>query len=222
MLDRRLQTVADLTRDGSRVADIGTDHALLPCALVAAGRCPSAIASDIRVGPTEAAQKTVAATGLEQTVSVRLGAGLQTVSPDEVDDIVIAGMGGETIASILEDAAWTKDPHYRLILQPMTRPERLRRFLYDNGFDIQTETVAKDGRRLYTVLCVTYSGVVRQFEEAVYYIGKMDAKQGKEYLETVCRRLQKEQAHTNESLSVCIEQIEAYIQQRWNPWEDDQ
>ncbi len=213
MLDRRLQTVADLVRDGSRVADIGTDHALLPCALVAAGRCPSAIASDIRVGPTEAARKTVAATGLLQTVSVRLGSGLQTVSPDEVDDIVIAGMGGETIASILEGAAWVKDPHYRLVLQPMTRPERLRRFLYDNGFDIQTETIVKDGRRLYTVLCVAYRGAVRQFEDAAYYIGKIDAKEGREYLETVCRRLRKEQAHADTSLSTCIEQIEAYIQQ---------
>lgn len=212
MLDRRLQAVAALVRDGSRVADIGTDHALLPCALVAAGRCPSAIASDIRVGPTEAAQRTVAATGLERAVSVRLGGGLQTVSPDEVDDIVIAGMGGETIASILQDTPWTKDPHYRLVLQPMTRPERLRRFLYDNGYEIQTETIVKDGRHLYTVLCVAYSGTVVPFEESTYYIGKIDAKEGKEYLETVCRRLRKEQAHGNESLSVCIEQIETYIQ----------
>ncbi len=222
MLDRRLQTVADLVRDGSRVADIGTDHALLPCALVSAGRCPCAIASDIRVGPTEAARKTVKAAGLETSVSVRLGSGLQTVSPDEADDIVIAGMGGETIAEILSDASWIKDEHYRLILQPMTRPERLRRFLFDNGFSTETETVVKDGRRHYTVLCVRYTGAVRQFADVVYYIGKIDPNDGKEYLETVCRRLRKEQAHSTEPLSACIEQIEAYIQRQWNPWEDDQ
>ena len=140
MLDRRLQMVADLIRDGSRVADIGTDHALLPCALVAAGRCPSAIASDIRVGPTEAAQKTVAATGLEQTVSVRLGAGLQTVSPDEVDDIVIAGMGGETIIEILSASPWAKEK--KLLLQPQTKLPELRRWLNENGYDVLDKLAA--------------------------------------------------------------------------------
>lgn len=223
MLDIRLQTVADYVRRGSRLADIGTDHALLPTFLVEEGRCPSAIASDIRKGPAEAARRTVRESKLEKQIEVRLGDGLSTVRQDEVEDIVIAGMGGETIADILKQAPWVQHPRYRLILQPMTRAERLRRYLFETGFSIEQETVVSDEHHCYTVLCVAYTGQILQPEEALCYVGKISPTDGVAYLKRVCRRLQKQaDACPNEEIGLCIQQIHAYLQGEWNPWEVEQ
>lgn len=103
---------------GSVLADIGTDHAHLPVYLVERGVCPRAIASDLRPGPAEAARKSIRAAGLTDMVEVRIGDGLTPVAAGEVDDIAVAGMGGETIAGILEACPWIRDPRYRLVLRP--------------------------------------------------------------------------------------------------------
>jgi len=167
----RLSAVAARIRHGARVADIGTDHALLPVWLVQNGRCPSAVASDIGEGPADAARRTVAGAGLESAVSVRVGDGLAPVQPDEVDDIAIAGMGGETIAEILAAAPWVMDARYRLVLQPMSKPERLRVFLAENGFLIGEEDVVAEGERLYTVMMVTFTGVRRSLSYTAALMG---------------------------------------------------
>ena len=116
MLDPRLLCVAKHIRRGSVLADIGTDHARLPVYLVEQGICPRAIASDLRRGPAEAARKTIRAAGLSETIEVRLGDGLTTVAAGEAGDIAIAGMGGETIAAILDACPWLQDPRYHLCL----------------------------------------------------------------------------------------------------------
>lgn len=214
MLDFRLRTVASFVRQGSRLADIGTDHALLPCALVKEGVCPSAIASDVRVGPTEAANRSVSSSELEEKIEVRLGDGLSTIAPHEVDDIVIAGMGGETISAILQAAEWTKDVRYRLILQPMTHAEKLRRYLYENGFVIEEERIADDGRRCYTVICASYAdnGFAPTAEQC--YVGKVPMPEGKALLERICRALQKQQqASPDADVASCLAYIQSYIRE---------
>lgn len=204
------------------MADIGTDHALLPTALVAQGICPGAIASDIRKGPVAAATRTVRDAGLTEQIDVRLGDGLQTVAPHEVDDIVIAGMGGETIAAILEAAPWVKHTAYRFILQPMTRGERLRRYLFENGFEIMEETAVNDTRHAYTVLCVQYTGVSQTADDALCYVGKVPPVEGAAYLERVCRSLEKQvAANGDEAVAACLDRVRAYISGTWKPWEDE-
>ncbi len=221
MLDTRLQTVASLVRTGSRVADIGTDHALLPVWLVQNGICPSAIASDIVKGPVAAATKTVSNAGETARIQVRLGDGLSTVSPDEVEDIVIAGMGGETIAAILQAAPWVQQARYRLILQPMTRAEVLRRYLWDNGFDIISETPVQKGRHWYTVLCVEFVEKRQSLPMAAYYIGRLSSKDGAAYLQTVQRRLEKQKKGSpTAELEQCLQQIKEYCNGTWSPWEE--
>lgn len=179
-LDKRLGTVAALVRPGARVADIGTDHAYLPVYLVQMGVCPTAIASDIGKGPLEAARHTVTAAGLTDKISLRLGDGLAGIAPDEAEDIVIAGMGGETIAAILQAAPWVKNPALRLILQPMTRAEDLRRFLLINGFSVLEERLIQDGRHLYPVLAAAYTGKVC-IDELPCYAGFFDPEEGRPY-----------------------------------------
>lgn len=173
MLDPRLLCVAKHIRRGSVLADIGTDHAHLPVYLVERGVCPRAIASDLRPGPAEAARKSIRAAGLTDMVEVRIGDGLTPVAAGEVDDIAVAGMGGETIAGILEACPWIRDPRYRLVLQPMTRPEELRRYLYTAGFSIQEEEIVRDGHRLYTVIAAAYTGECLEPGPALLHIGRI-------------------------------------------------
>ena len=179
-LDKRLSAVAALVRPGSRLADIGTDHAYLPVHLVQAGVCPSAIASDIGAGPLEAARRTVTERGLTSEIALRLGDGLATVTADEVEDIAIAGMGGETIAAILEAAPWVKDARLRLILQPMTRAEDLRRWLLTNGFSVIEEHLIIDGRHLYPVLAAEYTATTCE-DDLLIYGGFFTAEEGRPY-----------------------------------------
>lgn len=211
MLDSRLRLAADLVREGSRVADIGTDHARLPVALVAEGRCPTAIASDVRRGPVDNARRTVEQAGLTAAVSVRLGDGLQTVQPDEVDDIVIAGMGGETIAAILEAAPWVRAERYRLILQPMTRAEKLRAYLFAHGFAILSERVTRVGRHWYTVIHAAFTGEVAAADAARCYIGRIPLPEGDGYLQVVENRLQRQQrACPTAEIEACLDAVRRY------------
>ncbi len=191
-LDKRLGMVASLVRQGSRVADVGTDHAYLPVYLIQAGVATGAIAADIGEGPLDAARHTVIAAGLESAVSLRLGDGLAPVSADEVDDIVIAGMGGETIVAILNAAIWIKNPHYRLVLQPMSRAEELRRWLLYNGFTITTERLVQDKHHLYPVMVAAYTAAPAPTEELRIYAGFFAQDEGAPYrammVQHLCRR----------------------------------
>ena len=189
-LDKRLSAVAALVRQGSRLADIGTDHAYLPVHLVQAGVCPSAIASDIGAGPLDAARRTVTENELTSQIALRLGDGLATVSADEIEDIAIAGMGGETIAAILEAAPWVRDRRLRLILQPMTRAEDLRRWLLQNGFAVMEEHLITDGRHLYPVLAAEYTAAAPCADEVLIYGGFFAAEEGRPY-----RRMMAEHLH---------------------------
>lgn len=211
MLDARLTQVAAFVRNGSRLADIGTDHALLPAELVRQGICTYAIASDIKKGPVAAATRTVAEAGLADKIDIRLGSGLETVKPDEVDDIVIAGMGGETIAMILNDAPWVRAERYRLVLQPMTRAEKLRRYLWENGFDILSEAAVQDGRHWYTVIRAAFVGKSFIPNELLCHVGKVSLPEGLGYLQTVKNRLCKQQKG-DPGIETLLRQIDEYEQ----------
>lgn len=149
-LTPRLQAIADQIPQGGKLADIGTDHGYLPAWLLLSGRIEAAIAADLREGPLERARETARRAGVAEQISFRLCDGLSAVDPREVDTVVIAGMGGETICSILKASPWTREGK-QLILQPMTGFAELRRWLQSNGYAIQKETIAREGKRLYTI-----------------------------------------------------------------------
>jgi len=153
-LTPRLRTVADLVPAGARLADVGTDHAYMPTALILEGKIPSGIAADLREGPLSRARMTAAEYGVEDKLSFRLCDGLRAIAPDEVDAVAIAGMGGETIASILEAAPWVSEKKIPLILQPMSSMSDLRLWLSGHGYTVQEERLAKEGDTIYTILLV--------------------------------------------------------------------
>ena len=163
-LQPRLHMLARLMPEGCRLTDVGTDHGYLPVALLQQGRIAAAIASDIGAEPLEHARRTAMQYGVDG-MDFRLCAGLSGVAPEETDVIVIAGMGGETIISILQDALWTADGQHRLLLQPMTKAAALRHWLADNGYTFTDEHLVEDKGRIYPILCVK-GGVFRPLTEA--------------------------------------------------------
>lgn len=163
-LQPRLHLLARLVPEGCRLTDVGTDHGYLPVALLQQGRIAAAIASDIGAEPLEHARRTAMQYGVDG-MDFRLCAGLSGVAPEETDVIVIAGMGGETIISILQDAPWTADGQHRLLLQPMTKAAALRHWLADNGYTFTDEHLVEDKGRIYPILCVK-GGVFRPLTEA--------------------------------------------------------
>ena len=163
-LQPRLHMLARLVPEGCRLTDVGTDHGYLPVALLQQGRISTAIASDIGAEPLEHARRTAVQYGVDD-MDFRLCAGLSGVAPEETDVIVIAGMGGETIISILQDAPWTADGQHRLLLQPMTKAAALRHWLADNGYTFTDEHLVEDKGRIYPILCMK-GGVFRPLTEA--------------------------------------------------------
>lgn len=220
-LDPRLSLCAELVRAGCKLADIGTDHAYLPCALAQAGKISSALACDINEKPLKSGLETITRCGAGDIVKARLSNGLEQVSPDECDDIVIAGMGGELICSIIEQAPWLKSVEKHLILQPMTRPETLRTYLYQNGFELELEKAVESEHRLYTVILAVYSGKKKTPSELEKRVGALKPLQrplDRQYIDKVLKSLRKKQdglilgGNTNEAehLSGLIMEIEKF------------
>lgn len=170
-LSPRLRMVADLVPQGVRLADVGTDHAYLPAALLQEGKIPFAIAADLRQGPLASAKATVRRAGLEGKVAFRLCDGLRGIQPQEVEAVAIAGMGGETIAAILAAAPWTKERNIPLILQPMSSMYDLRVWLEENGYQIKTEELCREGDTLYTAMLVC-SGAMGPLSLAEQWAGE--------------------------------------------------
>ena len=170
-LSPRLRMVAELVPKGARLADVGTDHAYLPCTLILEGVIPSAIAADLRQGPLNRAMSTVQECGLTDRVAFRLCDGLCGVRPEEVEAVAIAGMGGETISAILAAAPWTRERDIPLVLQPMSSMPDLRFWLSQNGYCILTEHLAREGDTLYTALSVR-AGEMEPLNPAQLWAGK--------------------------------------------------
>ncbi len=170
-LKSRLNMAAKTVRVGSRLADIGTDHAYLPASLILDGTIPCAIAADLRKGPLENAEATVKSYGIADKVQLRLSDGLNAVCPDEADDIVIAGMGGILIAEILQNAPWVKDEKIQLILQPQSHDEVLREWLWDNGFEITKEDSCFEDGKVYICMASVFKNRVTAHTEAEALLG---------------------------------------------------
>lgn len=149
-LTPRLRTVAELVPPNARLADVGTDHAYLPAWLLLQGRIPAAVCTDLRPGPLERAGETVKHYGVADRVSLRLCDGLAGVEPDEVDCVVIAGMGGETILHILAAAPWAGEN--TCIVQPMSSLPDLRSGIGTLGLHVAREVLAQEGETLYVVM----------------------------------------------------------------------
>ncbi|MCJ8011405.1 class I SAM-dependent methyltransferase [Paenibacillus sp. KQZ6P-2] len=151
-LSRRLEMIMELIPEQSRLADIGSDHALLPVAAVQTGQVVQAVAGEVNPGPFKAAAKQVAEAGLQHQISVRCGDGLAVIEPGEVDVITIAGMGGSLIASILDNGQDKLTDVQLLILQPNVGEDILRRWLMEHGWLLTSEKILEEDGKIYEIL----------------------------------------------------------------------
>lgn len=204
-LSERLSAVASLVDKGSAIADIGTDHGYIPVYLYKQGVITGAIAADINESPLSSCRALVEQEGLGEYIKVRLSDGLVHLRSDEMDTIIIAGMGGELIADILSKCSYIKEKH--IILNPMTHPEIARKYLYDNAFEILNDIVVKDGRHYYSVFNARYTGHVVEKSKADYYLGNIKDFSNKEYFNHLLNYLKNKQK-SGEDLSDIIKAVE--------------
>jgi tRNA (adenine22-N1)-methyltransferase len=151
-LSKRLEMVVSFIPEGSRIADIGSDHAYLPCYAVDKGIAAAGIAGEVAEGPYQSAVKQVKYSQLEDVISVRKGDGLEVISPNETDCVTIAGMGGSLIASILENGKDKLEGVSRLILQPNVGAIAIRKWLLQNGWELKAERILEEDNKIYEVL----------------------------------------------------------------------
>lgn len=166
MITERLQCILNYVNSDT-VADIGTDHAYIPIELVKKNRVKKAIAADINEGPLKIAQKNIKSEGLSDKIETRLGSGISVLKKGEADQIIIAGMGGELIQSIIEsdiEIALNSE----LLLQPMNNQYELRKYLMSSGFKITAEDIAVEGFKVYNIMRVI-KGEDYKFEYDIYY-----------------------------------------------------
>ena len=154
-LSDRLRACCNFISPGERVADIGCDHGYLSIHLLTEGIASSVIAADINEGPLQSAKINAEKFGIREQITFYLSNGVEKI-PRDFDTMVCAGMGADTMVSILDAAPWLRDSRYKLILQCQSKRPMLRRYLSDYGWHILRETLVKEGKFFYSVMEVVY------------------------------------------------------------------
>jgi len=169
-LSKRLNAVAQMVTVGNTIADIGTDHGFLPIELVRSNKCPKAFAMDIGQGPLDRAIEHVAAEGLTDKIQCRLSNGFEKLDMDEADTAVIAGMGGDLMASIILSKPGVTS---EMVLSPHTHPELVRKALHKSGYVIIDENMIEDMGKVYVIIKAKKGKEKENYSETEYMFGRI-------------------------------------------------
>lgn len=171
-LSKRLETVARFIPETSVMADIGSDHAYLPCFSILQGKAKAAIAGEITSGPYESAKNQVIKTDLQHVISVRQGDGLSVINEeDQVDCITIAGMGGGLIKKILEEGSSKLTTVKRLILQPNIHSIYIREWLVENNWELIDEEIIEEDDKIYEILVAEKGNTKKPYKGISFHAG---------------------------------------------------
>lgn len=176
-MNKRLELIASILPHGRGFADVGTDHGYLPVYMAQHGYSGKIIASDINEGPLSTAVVSARQAGVEDRICFRLCDGLDGCGSEELDTVVIAGMGGDTICGILDRADWVMSRDILLILQPMTKAEVLRYWLTNNDFAICGEWLIEENGEIYQILSARF-GARTPLSDAELFTGKYELAVG--------------------------------------------
>lgn len=176
-MNKRLELIASILPHGRGFADVGTDHGYLPVYMAQHGYSGKIIASDINEGPLSTAVASARQAGVEDRICFRLCDGLDGCGSEELDTVVIAGMGGDTICGILDRADWVMSRDILLILQPMTKAEVLRYWLTNNDFAICGEWLIEENGEIYQILSARF-GARTPLSDAELFTGKYELAVG--------------------------------------------
>lgn len=201
-LSNRMRKLASLVTKGNRLADVGTDHAYIPIALVREGRIPSALAMDVNQGPLSRAREHIRSSGLDTYIETRLSDGLEKLRAEEADTVLIAGMGGMLTVRILEGGFHCLDTVQELILQPQSDIQEVRKWLYVHGYRIVAEDVAEEDGKYYPMMKAVH-GREGMPQEAELYYGNVELQRAPDLLcACLLKQLAREQ-NVMESLRRC-------------------
>lgn len=186
-MSNRLELIASLAKNGVGVADVGTDHAYIPIIMRKSGYKGNIIAGDINECPLEKARISLENAGLSDSVELVLCDGLSGIDSSKVDTVIVAGMGGDTITGILDRGLydmpeWASRSDYKLILQPVTKPEILRFWLVNNGFIITGEMLTEENGMLYQIICAQ-PGESPKYKDAELYTGRLEQIRDSKYFD---------------------------------------
>ncbi len=195
VLNARLLSAAELVRQNATFADIGTDHAYLPLFLLDEGKINYAFCCDINEGPLTSARHNAEERGRADQMTFVLTDGATTLLGRGITDYAICGMGGELIADIIDRAPHLRDSKINLILQPMTKQEKLREYLFSKGFEIVCESYSFDAGKYYTCLLANYTGKCREISPLEAVVGSETS----EFFGDECRR-----AYIENKLKSCL------------------
>ena len=201
-LSDRLQACANFVGRGNRVADIGCDHGYLGIYLLKNGLASSIIASDVNEAPLQSAMRNADKFGVRDRMTFYLSDGVRNI-PRDFDSLVCAGMGGDTMIHILESAPWLRKECYTLVLQCQSKTPMLRKYLSDNGWNIAQESIVRDGKFLYSVMCIRYQPDAPRLTAGQCYItpAMIRAKQPElqEYYSRIAEGLRLAVVHQNDT-----------------------
>lgn len=203
-LSLRLEKVGDYVPDGARLADIGSDHAYLPVALMLENKISYAVAGEVVTGPFQSAEKQVAISGLTEGIQVRLADGLDAITEaDKIDTITICGMGGTLIRDILERGKQHQKlkGNERLILQPNVGEATLRHWLQANHYQIIAEDILEENQKIYEIIVAEKVERPVTATEVELFFGPLLIKAQNEAFIKKWQRELKQREHVLEQLS---------------------
>ena len=218
MITDRLLAISKMIIVGQTAADIGSDHVRLPIYLVENGIVPGVIATELADGPFLRAQEAIINSSCKDVIELRQGDGLQALQKGEAATVIIAGMGGDTICSILSHD-WDKAASFRrFVFQPMSRAYRLRVALAEQGWPILDEMLVTENKRIFAIICSTPGKTPYRLSRLELDIGPIillarDSEVGKLYLgqwmakyKAICQSLSQSNTWENRSLILDYEQ----------------
>lgn len=172
-LSKRLLSIANLVEDNSKVVDIGCDHGLVSIYLAMTKPNISIIASDINQNALDNAIKNINKYHLEDKIQTRISNGLDNIN-EEVDTIIISGMGGHTIVDILNNNYQKLNKVNNLIIQSNNDIEYVRRKIVKLGYYISKEELILDKNIYYTIILFTKGK--KRYTNKEYYFGPIILK----------------------------------------------
>ncbi|EOH87391.1 tRNA (adenine(22)-N(1))-methyltransferase [Enterococcus villorum] len=230
-LSKRLAAVGEFVPKGAFLADIGSDHAYLPVALMLKGKIEFAVAGEVVKGPYDSAKKQVQKNGLKERIIVRLANGLDAIeATDQITTITIAGMGGSLIRDILEAGTQNKrlTGNERLILQPNIGEQTLRIWLQENQYEIIAEQILEENKKIYEIIVAEKTKKMRMYNEKEIMFGPILLQEKTEIFKSKWQRELKQRKRIVNQLSKATNQQERmeiikqeiqWIEEALNEWQ---
>lgn len=219
MADSRIASIAAMVIKGETAADIGTDHAGLALYMLEQGITPKMIISDLPDGPFTRACQAVVSSPYSSVIEVRQGDGLQVLRPGEVFNVILAGMGGDTIVDILSFDFNKARSFKHYVLQPMSKPQVVRRFLATQGWPVIKEEIVKENNRLFVIISTSpgekpYNLSPLEMDIGPFILKNQEQANVKEYLLSYLKKYQAARAGLEQTDKIENENLKAQYEEK--------